>query len=67
MAYWVIFHVCFLSSADIFQNKLFEKVLSGIPSECQTFVRPDLGPNCLPRLALVDKELMCVHVDVIVS
>ena len=27
---------CFLSSADFFQNQLFRKILSGIPSECQT-------------------------------
>ena len=27
---------CFLSSADFFQNRLFQKILSGIPSECQT-------------------------------
>ena len=27
---------CFLSSADFFQNQLFQKILSGIPSECQT-------------------------------
>ena len=26
----------FLSSADFFQNRLFRKILSGIPSECQT-------------------------------
>ena len=38
-----IFHA-FLSSADFFQNLLFEKNLSGIPSECQTVwtqIRPD--------------------------
>ena len=35
----------FLSSADFFQNQLFKKILSGIPSECQTvciLVRPDM-------------------------
>ena len=31
---WVIFHA-FLSSADFFQNQFFQKILSGIPSECQ--------------------------------
>ena len=44
---------CFLSSADFFQNQLFRKILSGIPSECQTVriqVGSDLGPNCLQRL-----------------
>ena len=52
-ACWVIFYA-FSSSADIFQNRLFRKILSGIPTECQTisdpyqarhFVRPDLGSN----------------------
>ena len=35
----------FLSSADFFQNQLFRKILSGIPSECQTDwtqIRPDI-------------------------
>ena len=35
----------FLSSADFFQDKLFGKNLSGMPSECQTvwiLVRPDI-------------------------
>ena len=34
----------FLSSADFFQNELFERILSEIPSECQTvwtLIRPD--------------------------
>ena len=31
---WVMFSY-FLSSADFFQNQLFRKILSGIPSECQ--------------------------------
>ena len=26
----------FLSSADFFLNQLFQKIISGIPSECQT-------------------------------
>ena len=30
-----VFHV-FLSSTDFFQNKLFKKILSGIPLGCQT-------------------------------
>ena len=41
-AYWV--HA-FLSSAEFFQNQLFRKILSGIPSECQTAwiqIRPDI-------------------------
>ena len=35
----------FLSSADFFQNQLFQKTLSGIPPECQTVciqIRPDI-------------------------
>ena len=35
----------FLSSADIFQNQLFRKILSGISYECQTVwtqIRPDI-------------------------
>ena len=37
-----------LSSADFFQNESFQKILSGIISECQT---ADLGLNCLQRLS----------------
>ena len=53
-----IFHVLF--SADIFQNQLFQKILSGIPSECQTdgiqirldkILGPDMNPNCLQKLS----------------
>ena len=35
---------CFLSSGEFFQSLLFEKILSGISSECQTvwtLIRPD--------------------------
>ena len=42
-AYYLILHAL-LSSADFFQNKLFRKILSGIPSECETAwiqIRPD--------------------------
>ena len=38
------FHA-FLSSADFFQNQVFRKIISGIPSECQTDwiqIRPDI-------------------------
>ena len=54
-----IFHA-FLSSADFFQNKLFEKknfrnitkVSNSLdPDQDQRFVGPDLGPNCLSRLS----------------
>ena len=43
-----------------FKIHLFPKILSGIPSECQTdlnpdqarhFVGPDVDPNCLQRLS----------------
>ena len=27
---------CFLSTAEFYKNKLFPKILSGIPPECQT-------------------------------
>ena len=52
-----------LSSADFFQDELFQKILSGTPSECQNnldtdqdrhSVGPDLGPNCLQRLSADD-------------
>ena len=48
---WVIFHGFFSHFLIFFQNKLFRKILSGILSECQCFVRPDLGPNCLQKLS----------------
>ena len=49
----------FLSSADFFQNQLFRKFLSGIPSEFQTVwiqikpdsVWPDLVPICLQKIS----------------
>ena len=51
-----IFHA-FLSSADLFQNQLFRKILSRIPSVCQTVwiqIRPDIlffkaSPFCTMR------------------
>ena len=49
LAYWVIFHA-FLLSADLFQNQFFRKILSGIPSECQTVwiqIRPDIVSGLL--------------------
>ena len=39
-----------LSSADFFQNHLFQNILSGIPSECQTGliqIRPDVSPDLI--------------------
>ena len=67
--YWVIFHA-FLSSADFFfQNLFFDKILSGIPSECQTVwtqIRPNDSSDLIwvqsvcqsnQQTTLVDKEL----------
>ena len=53
----------FLSSADFFQNQLFQKnsfrntisVSNGlVPDQARHFVRPNLGPNCLYRLTTDD-------------
>ena len=66
LASWEIFHV--LSSVDFFffQNQLFRKILSGIPSECQTDwiqVRPDVFSGLiwtqsdLQKLSALKKEL----------
>ena len=45
---------CFLSSADIFQKKYFQNILSKIPSVSKVWIqiwldenRPDVGPNFL--------------------
>ena len=44
-----------LSSADSFQNELFQKILSGAssldPDQDLCSVGPDLGPNCLQGLS----------------
>ena len=43
-AYWIFLHAL-LTSADLFQNQVFLKILSGIPSECQTIgiqIRTDI-------------------------
>ena len=48
LAPWEIFRA-FLLSADFFQNQLFQKILSGIPSECQA-VWFQIRPNILSRL-----------------
>ena len=50
-AYWVIF-MLFLSSADFFQNQLFQKKLSGMQSECQT-VGIQITPGALSGLIWV--------------
>ena len=61
IAYWVIFHA-FLSSADFFHNQLFEKILSGIPSECQTVWTLIIWVKTVcqdyQQTPLVDKELI---------
>ena len=58
-----------LSSADVFQNQLFRKILSRIPSECQTDwiqIRPDVMSGVIwvqtvfksyQQTTLGDKEL----------
>ena len=56
-AYWVILHA-FLSSADFFQNQLFRKVLSGVPSECQT-VRIQIRPDILSALICIQTVCKC--------
>ena len=70
----------FLSSADFFQNKFFEKILSGIPSEYQTvwtLIRPDDSSGLIwvqtvwqgyQQTTLVDKELkVCMEVSSVVG
>ena len=61
---------CFLLSAAFFQNQLFQKILSGIPTECQTvwiLIRPEDSSGLIwvqtvwqgnLQMTLVDKELM---------
>ena len=44
-AYWVIQHAFLSSAVFFFQNQLFRKILSGIPSECQAVlnqIKPDV-------------------------
>ena len=47
---------CLLSSANFFQNQLLKKILSGIPSECQT-VWIEIRPEFLSSLIWV--ETLC--------
>ena len=52
----------FMSSTDFFSAKLFKKIFQEYhqsveqfgPKSGLTFVRPDLGPNCLHRLSADD-------------
>ena len=51
-----------MSFADFFQNlinlkKNIRMSNSLDPDQVGQFVGPDLGPNCLPRLSAVEKEL----------
>ena len=58
----VAINIMVLSSGDFFQNQLFRKIISGIPSmsnsldsdQARHFVRPDLGPNCLQKVSADD-------------
>ena len=53
---WEIFHD-FLSSTDFFQNQLFRKIISGLPSECKTIwiqIRPDV------LLSLIWIQTVCI-------
>ena len=54
----------FLSSADLFLNQLFQKILSvssGLaPDQDPHFVRPDLGPNSVQWLSADKKKVTAV-------
>ena len=56
-ASWVIFS-CIFQSADFFQNHLFQKTLSGIPSECQA-VWMQIRPHILWGLIWVQTVWKC--------
>ena len=65
----------FWSSADFFSKSLFKKILSGIPSECQTVwiqIRPDILSGLIwvqtvydgyQQTALAWKELIVHFID----
>ena len=65
----------FSTSSDFFQNQLFRKILSGIPSECQTVwtqarpnvIGPGLDPNCLQRLSGDDTAGRCMALGELIS
>ena len=64
-AYWVIVHA-FLMSADFIQNQHFGKILSEIPSECQTVWIQVQIPNCLQRFeGYINIVLIFFHVLVL--
>ena len=54
----VILHA-FLSSADFFQNQLFQEYHLSV----KRFVVPDLGPNCLQRLSADDSSRQIVNIQ----
>ena len=56
----------FLSSADIFQNQLFRKTLSGLPSECQT-VWIQIRLNILSGLIWVQTVCKCYQQTTLVG
>ena len=59
---------CHLLLFCFFQNQIFQKNLSGMPSvsksldpdHAQPFVSPNLGPNCLQRLSAEDTSRQTV-------
>ena len=51
-AYWEILHAFLSSAIFFFQNQLFRKILSGIPSECQR-VWIQIRPNILSGLVWI--------------
>ena len=63
-ACWVIFHDFCHMLIILKINVFLKKILSGIPLECQTvcneirpdIVWPDLGPNCLQRLSVINNK-----------
>ena len=54
----VIFFILLLSSADIFQNKSFQKILSEALSECQT-VRAQIRTDVLSVLIWAQTSCKC--------
>ena len=63
-AYWVILHA-FLTSAAFFQNQLLRNTIrvsnSLDPYQARQNVGPDMGPNCLQRLATDDTSRQRVN------
>ena len=55
-AYWLIF-MLLLSTADFFQNGLFQKKYFGNTIRVSNSLDPDLGLNCLQRLISRQQKL----------